>query len=394
MLTLNFPNVPSTILSLGQTISKRTEDILRANFQQKLISMNEQEMISAQSELKALVNDKKLPEKFNALYIVCLGAWSSLAMAAVYQTKEFNEKLPKATTAAKKAYDNYQLAYQQLGTALSKAFSFNENDLDNLCHSLSVQRQDFISKLEYAEKMFAQATPPTNPPSNENMLFVANKVAVFNAMQTKQNDEDNTRKEQERLEKERQERLRADELARQAKQKAADRQKIEAQKRVQSNEDARLRNQDDHQENDSKKTFLPSYGASKDLQIEEEKRIEEVLKMAQKVLKNEYSMKKMKILLNFLEKSKAIKEDLTSYGSNSAQRQALLNHVNEMHPVIISIDNDQKKKLLERENEKRIAQELQAQEQRFKAEQERLEALEAQEQHQRALQAQAMPMMR
>lgn len=272
MLTLNLPQNYSL---LQDAFIKNIEKIKKADFCTKVLSLNAAQFAEFQNELKSLTTDKKIPNKYQALYDACLESYASLQMAVELDTSEFAQ-----TSAAKDAMLTYRIACRFLENQIVKALNFEVDDLEKTYKDLDTAREDFQNKQALATYALmtgldGRVAPydskndnkPGTPPVNENLLYVSDVVAFENEQRKKQEDAENASKERTRIEKEQEDMRRAAEESAKSKEKALALQKAEQDKRLKSNEEVRERNAaiaKEHADNDAKKKkdFLPSYKAA------------------------------------------------------------------------------------------------------------------------------------
>jgi hypothetical protein len=286
MLTLN---LPQNYLLLQDAFIKNIEKIKKADFCNKVLSLNATEFAEFQNELKSLTTDKKIPNKYQALYDACFENYASLQMARELETSEFAHRLPSATPVAKDAMLAYRIAFRFLENQIVKALNFEVNTLEKAYKDLDAAREDFQNKQALATYALmtgldGRVAPdagskndnkPGTPPVNENLLYVSDVVAFENAQRKKQEDAENESFERTRREKEQEDMQRAAEESARAKAKALEIQKIEEEKRLKSNEEARTRNaiiaKEQADNTRKKQEFLPSYSRAHDVQVQRDR---------------------------------------------------------------------------------------------------------------------------
>lgn len=292
MLTLN---LPQNCLLLQDAFIKNIEKIKKADFCNKVLSLDAAQFASFQNELKSLSVNKIIPNKYQALYNSCLESYGSLSMAIEFQKNQLADLLLKATPVAISAWTTYRMAFRHLENQIVNALNFEGDALETTYKDLDSAREDFQQKEALA--IYALMTgldgrvapeassgndddnKPGTPPLNENLLYVSDVVAFENAQRKKQQDAENESLERVRREKEQDDMRRAAEESTKAKAKAKALalQKAEEEKRLKSNEEARERNAaiaKEQADNDAKKKmeFLPSYSkAQTDMQAQKDR---------------------------------------------------------------------------------------------------------------------------
>ena len=302
MLTLNF-NLPQDCSQLQNAFIKNIEKIKKADLCNKVLSLDAAQFAVFQNELKSLTTDKKIPNKYQALYNACLESYAALKMALEIEASEFANRLNNATPTAKDAMLTYRAAFRNLEDKMWYALNFELDALEKTYKDLDGAREDFQNKQALATYALMtgldgrvvpgedDTNKPGTPPVNEKLLYVADVVAFENAQRQKQQDAENARNEQARREKEQEDMRRGAEEAAKNKEKALERQRLEKEKRIKSNEDARERNAaiaKSYTQENKKQEFLPSYRTALQLQdeYEEQVRLEERKRWAQEEAKH------------------------------------------------------------------------------------------------------------